>query len=773
MNVFSCGFSLRLLKWKGFHWLLEHAFDSSKMEFDMEIYHFLLSYLGACPIINNLHQRFAETLLNTIISPLKERLIPVYDAETGFYTLSSTLSNYFLRTLLSLVMSLPHRQCRTSPNPLFPLILSKDPTLFHNVILLFSSYAVFRAEFSTQMLDTELPFTQDQDGNAVKHTIATILLHFIFFRSDISPSVVGLFLQKHPNRTITSWDLVLPPSSYFHTPVGLSSLSIFCSRQSYFPLRAFNIWRTPIPERLSEYLRSSVSDLQTFVCGIISSLDNILYWRDCEGSVRFVDAVLIEAEKIDLKQDQLLVKDRLLVQSAVQSMKWILYTNNQVLANLIAKTLLLPREDFWTTLFHRRSRLINSPDTAFRTFLNFSLSSADTIAWMRRTGLTLLVLTDLQNHPPYMNVSSVLAHTPSFLSHSSMDMDDGTTIESERTKQDAHDLRNDWDAAILEEGISDLKEQPPAISFFFYQSMNVAINEVLSCCIDASRRAAAAIRDCYYKRNECVQYKSSIADPVTIADLQSQSLISTLLRSQWPSIAIVGEENSSSLPRPKAVESPCLTLVPPNDLSFPIEDLVIYIDPLDGTRDYCDGFVHNVTVLIGIVANERPVAGVICYPFVRDSSDDNLDQLIWGGPAFGLHGLTKQPPPDSGEICVIGSTHDHHKYDTKKYLDLFAPSRFIKTSGMGGKLIQLIRGDFNLVVSSPLHPSCKWDICAGEALLMGCGGLLTGMNGETYTYPKDKTLPMKNTLGVLAYFPEYSQQFVDRHLRNVAQLSPS
>ena len=39
------------------------------------------------------------------------------------------------------------------------------------------------------------------------------------------------------------------------------------------------------------------------------------------------------------------------------------------------------------------------------------------------------------------------------------------------------------------------------------------------------------------------------------------------------------------------------------------------MDPLDGTKEYTEGFLDHVTVLIGIAVGKRAVAGVINQPF--------------------------------------------------------------------------------------------------------------------------------------------------------------
>ena len=49
--------------------------------------------------------------------------------------------------------------------------------------------------------------------------------------------------------------------------------------------------------------------------------------------------------------------------------------------------------------------------------------------------------------------------------------------------------------------------------------------------------------------------------------------------------------------------------------TFSTKDAVVWIDPLDGTSDYCRGNVGAVTVLIGLTIKDKSRAGVVHMPF--------------------------------------------------------------------------------------------------------------------------------------------------------------
>ena len=45
------------------------------------------------------------------------------------------------------------------------------------------------------------------------------------------------------------------------------------------------------------------------------------------------------------------------------------------------------------------------------------------------------------------------------------------------------------------------------------------------------------------------------------------------------------------------------------------EDMVIWIDPLDGTQGFVEGHLNHITSMIGVAINKRPRVGIIHKPF--------------------------------------------------------------------------------------------------------------------------------------------------------------
>ncbi len=172
--------------------------------------------------------------------------------------------------------------------------------------------------------------------------------------------------------------------------------------------------------------------------------------------------------------------------------------------------------------------------------------------------------------------------------------------------------------------------------------------------------------------NISVQYKVA-DDPrsaLTEADLASQKVIVHCIRNVWgDDLKIIGEEdddenanadadaktNSSDditavfekynvdLPTKRAIQKDLLkdavgvkadaeaeteagsTSHPNPHHQVELNQLCLYIDPMDGTREFVEQRLHNVQCLIGITYMGHPIGGVIGLPFVSLDSDGETE----------------------------------------------------------------------------------------------------------------------------------------------------
>lgn len=174
------------------------------------------------------------------------------------------------------------------------------------------------------------------------------------------------------------------------------------------------------------------------------------------------------------------------------------------------------------------------------------------------------------------------------------------------------------------------------------------------------------------------------------------------------------------------------------------DDFVVWVDPLDGTSEYTQGFLDHVTVLIGVSIKNSAVGGVIHQPYFKNPGGE-LGRTIWGLKGLGTGGF--EPSLAPADKFIITTTRSHSNAIVLAALEALSPTDVIKVGGAGYKVLQLLEGTAHAYVFA--SPGCKkWDTCAPEAVLEAQGGQLTDMLGVHYSYAFNVDHP--NRRGVLA-----------------------
>jgi 3'(2'), 5'-bisphosphate nucleotidase len=97
---------------------------------------------------------------------------------------------------------------------------------------------------------------------------------------------------------------------------------------------------------------------------------------------------------------------------------------------------------------------------------------------------------------------------------------------------------------------------------------------------------------------------------------------------------------------------------PPDLTSVDEKDVVVWVDPLDGTGEFTKGFYEDVTVLVGIAVEGKPVAGVIHQPFYGTTAGLPTAQqgrTVWGMLGLGVRGIVPRPSPEHGGLRLAVS----------------------------------------------------------------------------------------------------------------------
>jgi 3'(2'), 5'-bisphosphate nucleotidase len=252
-----------------------------------------------------------------------------------------------------------------------------------------------------------------------------------------------------------------------------------------------------------------------------------------------------------------------------------------------------------------------------------------------------------------------------------------------------------------------------------FQSILTELNTVVY-------RAGSTIMN-YYEM-EGVKYKIKYdGTPVTEADIESERIIISSLKSFTPQIPIISEERTNVRLRTRGL----------NDIDDNDAGTFWLVDPLDGTEAFMRK-ENRFTINIGLVQNFRPVLGVVYFP-ARD--------ILYSG----ISGLQAQLLPNARLNVKFKpiqlKTHscsnrdelvaliDPEISDTSKIDIILRKTKISKklTDKNTLKLCGVAVGEIDV---STITRSFEWDTAAGHAILKGAGGNVVDINGRELHYGK-------------------------------------
>jgi len=301
----------------------------------------------------------------------------------------------------------------------------------------------------------------------------------------------------------------------------------------------------------------------------------------------------------------------------------------------------------------------------------------------------------------------------------------------------------------------------------------VDLKQLLSGCVSLCQSAMTVIREVQREREAGIALESTMKDPtdsrtyLTKADTLAQRVIVDGLRAMWPHVAVVGEEEDGeageSSSSPAAIDTAlCNEMGVPEDLQRLVaRDLCIFVDPVDGTREFVEGRLEAVECLLGIAYRGRSIAGVMGLPFYDDALTvpavpSHAEGRVLYGIAGGSSGVMGVRP---GERC--GSTRDRPlvlaasagcKNPTlRRVRETIAATSLLEAGGSANKVLAVIMGQADVALLN--LATSKWDSCATEAVLAAAGGTVTTLLGWPIEHTPEAPTP--NPLGVLCTCARY------------------
>ena len=95
-----------------------------------------------------------------------------------------------------------------------------------------------------------------------------------------------------------------------------------------------------------------------------------------------------------------------------------------------------------------------------------------------------------------------------------------------------------------------------------------------------------------------------------------------------------------------------------SDELLPIEDLTVWIDPLDATKEYTEGLTEYVTTMVGFAVDGEAVGGVVHFPFTGET--------VWGWQEHGNNILDQSENAPRNSVLVSRSHTGEAEEQSKK-----------------------------------------------------------------------------------------------------------
>lgn len=245
---------------------------------------------------------------------------------------------------------------------------------------------------------------------------------------------------------------------------------------------------------------------------------------------------------------------------------------------------------------------------------------------------------------------------------------------------------------------------------------------------------------------------------LTQGDLKSHQMMVLQVSAKFPGLKIISEEKDA--PESDGYFLPFGELqdllyaddihnLPSSQVNM--ENIVIWIDPLDATQEYTENLTQFVTTMACVAVNGVATIGVIHEPFTGET--------YWAWKDYGLSDSLEdiiinyrdKVRKKSSKLRFIVSRS--HAGDIKREINKVYKKDYdmISAGGSGYKIIQLIKGNADAYIHKTAIK--KWDICAPNALINSIpeapiSSAMTDLEGNSINYTDNGDV--FNEKGILA-----------------------
>jgi 3'(2'), 5'-bisphosphate nucleotidase len=246
----------------------------------------------------------------------------------------------------------------------------------------------------------------------------------------------------------------------------------------------------------------------------------------------------------------------------------------------------------------------------------------------------------------------------------------------------------------------------------------------LSIAQKAALAAGKQIMEIYETDFECSIEHKADNSPLTIADKAANTVIIEMLRTQFPAISILSEENTQ-------------------DESRFANDWCWIVDPLDGTKEFIKKN-GEFTVNIALSHKSKPVLGVIYVPV--------QETLFFAAEGIGAF---KQHDNEVARIKVTDKTNNltlvgSKSHASEQLIALIGEKKNLlaDTISAGSSLKGTLVAQGKADVYYRFGYTCEWDTAAMHCIVEQAGGIFAQMDGSEMTYNRKNNLNEKGFYAV-------------------------
>ncbi|XP_017761702.1 PREDICTED: putative inositol monophosphatase 3 [Eufriesea mexicana] len=257
--------------------------------------------------------------------------------------------------------------------------------------------------------------------------------------------------------------------------------------------------------------------------------------------------------------------------------------------------------------------------------------------------------------------------------------------------------------------------------------------------------------------------KEGVNDPVTEADYRSHCAMYHSLLEAFPSITVISEETSKDCDK-VTLSNIRNNIDNLNDYDIKDEiintnDITVWIDPLDATKEFTENLLQYVTTMVCVAVKGEPIIGVIYKPF--ETKQNSSLFWTWANHAVSrnlqvLHKVENERSP----TLIVSQSHAGQIHNVTK-IAFGKDVKIISAAGAGYKFLEVVSGN----VTAYVHMTAikKWDICAGTAILTALGGTLTQLFDQQLISfgPTDSKVLTWGLLATMSNHAYYLDKFSD------------